>query len=185
VTNLANMLGFNFRLGEIECAIGIEQLKKLKGFVTSRQNAAHKLTQGLAGLIGLKTPSIQTDCTHVYYVYPLQLDVKQLGVSRSQVVKALESEGLVGLAGGYANVHLLPIYQQKIAYGSKGFPWSSDICRREVSYAKGICPVAETLHDSTYFGFEMCLHQLSDQEVDAIVLAFRKVWANMGLLKSS
>lgn len=185
VTDLSNMLGYNFRLGEIECAIGIEQLKKLKRFVASRQQAANKLTLGLAGLIGLKTPFVQPDSTHVYYVYPMQLDVEQLGVSRARIVEALEAEGLVGLAAGYANIHLLPMYQQKIAYGSKGFPWTSDVCRRDVSYAKGICPVAETLHDSTYLGFEMCLHQLSDQEVDAIVRAFRKVWGNMGLLKSS
>ncbi len=185
VADLTNMLGYNFRLGEIECAIGIEQLKKLKGFVTSRQRAAEKLTQGLAGLAGLKTPLVQADCTHVYYVYPMQLDFEQLGVSRARIVEALEAEGLVGLAAGYANIHLLPMYQQKQAYGSNGFPWSSDICRRDVSYAKGICPVAETLHDSTYLGFEMCLHQLSDPEVDAMVGAFRKVWANMGQLKSS
>lgn len=184
VTDLTNMLGYNFRLGEIECAIGIEQLKKLKGFVTSRQHAADKLTQGLAGLPGLKTPLVQADCTHVYYVYPMQLDIELLGVTRARIIEALEAEGLVGLAAGYANIHLLPMYQQKQAYGSNGFPWSSDICRRDVNYAKGICPVAEKLHDATYLGFEMCLHQLSDPEVDAMVRAFRKVWANMGLLQS-
>ena len=185
VTDLTNMLGYNFRLGEIECAIGIEQLKKLQGFVVSRQHAADKLTQGLADLAGLKTPLVQTDCTHVYYVYPMQLDIEHFGVSRARIVEALEAEGLVGLAAGYANIHLLPMYQQKIAYGSTGFPWSSDVCQRDISYAKGICPVAEALHDSTYLGFEMCLHQLTDPEVDAMVRAFRKVWANMGLLKSS
>lgn len=184
VTDLTNMLGYNFRLGEIECAIGIEQLKKLKGFLTSRQHAADKLTQGLAGLPGLKTPKVQAGCTHVYYVYPMQLDIGELGVSRARLVEALEAEGLLGLAPGYANIHLLPMYQQKQAYGSNGFPWSSDICRRDVSYAKGICPVAENLHESTYLGFEMCLHQLSDSEVDAMVHAFHKVWANLGLLKS-
>lgn len=183
VTDLTNMLGYNFRLGEIECAIGIEQLKKLKGFVSSRQHAADKLTQGLAGLPGIKPPLVQADCTHVYYVYPMQLDIGLLGVTRARIIEALEAEGLVGLAAGYANIHLLPMYQQKIAYGSNGFPWSSDICRRDVSYAKGICPVAERLHDSTYLGFEMCLHQLSDPEVDAMVRAFRKVWANLELLK--
>ena len=115
----------------------------------------------------------------------MHLDVKHLGVSRARVIEALEAEGLMGLAAGYANIHLLPMYQQKQAYGSNGFPWSSDICRRDVNYAKGICPVAESLHDSTYLGFEMCLHQLSDLEVDAMVGAFRKVWANMGQLKSS
>ncbi len=185
VTDLTNMLGYNFRLGEIECAIGIEQLKKLTSFVTGRQHAAEKLTRGLAGLAGLKTPVVQPDYTHVYYVYPMLLDIGQIGVSRARIVEALEAEGLVGLAAGYANIHLLPMFQKKIAYGSNGFPWSSDICRRDVSYAKGICPVAETLHDSSYLGFEMCLHQLTDPEVDAIVRVFRKVWANMDILASS
>jgi perosamine synthetase len=184
VTDLTNMLGYNFRLGEIESAIGIEQLKKLKGFVTSRQRAAERLTQGLEGLTGLKKPLVRADCTHVYYVYPIQLDLEQLGVSRARIVEALEAEGLMGLAAGYVNIHLLPMYQRKQAYGSNGFPWSSDICRRDVSYARGICPVAETLHDSTFLGFAMCLHQLSDTEVDAMVAAFKKVWANMGKLKS-
>jgi perosamine synthetase len=184
VTDLANMLGYNFRLGEVECAIGIEQLKKLKRLVISRQSAADKLTRGLAGLAGLKTPLVRPDCTHVYYVYPMQLDIKQLGVSRARLTEALEAEGVVGLAPGYANVHLLPIYQQKIAYGSNGFPWSSNICRREVSYAKGICPVAEKLHDSTYLGFEMCIHNLSDAEVEAMVYAFRKVWMSIAFLKT-
>lgn len=184
VTDLTNMLGYNFRLGEIECAVGIEQLKKLKGLVASRQRAADLLTSGLAGLVGLKTPLVRVNCTHVYYVYPMQLDLKQLGLSRARIVEALEAEGLVGLAAGYANVHLLPIYQQKQAYGSHGFPWSSDICRRDVSYTKGICPVAETLHDSSYLGFEMCLHQLSDTELDSIIYTIRKVWANLELLKT-
>ena len=183
VTNLANMLGYNFRLGEIECAIGIEQLKKLKGFVDSRQRAAEQLTRGLAGLVGLKTPFVRNDCTHVFYVYPMQLDIVKLGVPRALIVRALEAEGVEGLSEGYSNVHLLPLYQQKVAYGSNGFPWSSDICRRQVSYAKGICPVAETLHDSTYLGYEMCLHQLDYQEVAMVVNAFKKVWANIELLK--
>ena len=76
------------------------------------------------------------------------------------------------------------MYQQKIAYGSSGFPWSSDICKREVSYAKGICPVAERLHDSTFLGFAMCLHELSDDDVDLIISAFRKVWSSLDELKT-
>ena len=178
VKNLTNMLGHNFRLGEIECAIGLEQLKKLSTLVQDRQRAADRLTTGLKGLVGLKLPVVSQGNTHVYYVYPMQLDLEQLGVSRARIVAALEAEGLVGLAGGYANIHLLPMYQQKVAYGSKGFPWNAEFCRRNISYDKGICPVAEKLNDSTFLGFEMCLHQLTDQELDSIVQAFKKVWAN-------
>lgn len=183
-TNIANMIGNNFRLGEIECAIGIEQLKKLKGFVAGRQRAAERLTSGLSDLSGLRTPDVATDCTHGYYMYPLVLDVKALGLSRAVIIKALEAEGVAGLAAGYANVHMLPMYQKKIAYGSRGFPWSSDICRREVSYAHGICPVAEGLHEKTYMGFAMCMHELDDREVDLLVKAFRKVWDNLEVLRT-
>jgi len=182
-TDLCNMVGHNFRLGEIECAIGIEQLNKLDGFVASRQRAAERLSQELRELPGLRTPIVKEGCTHAYYVYPMVLDVEQLDVSRARIIEALEAEGVKGLAGGYTNIHLLPMYQQKIAYGSKGFPWTSDICRRDVSYHKGICPVAERLHEFTYLGFAMCMHELADDDVDLIGQAFRKVWDQMGSLK--
>ena len=181
--NLINMVGHNFRLGEIECAIGLEHLKKLKELVASRQRAAARLTQGLKDLSGLRMPVTKPDGTHAYYVYPLVLDITKLGVKRSKIVAALEAEGVIGLMSGYANVHLLPMYQKKIAYGSKGFPWTSDICKRDVNYAKGICPIAEHLHDESFLGFEMCIHELFDVDVDLIVQAFQKVWANMNDLK--
>ena len=179
VTNLVNMVGHNFRLGEIESAIGIEQLKKLAGFVESRQRVAEQLTDGLKDLMGLRTPIIKPGCTHAYYVYPMVLDIERLGVSRERILAALEAEGVTGLASGYTNVHLLPMYQHKIAYGSSGFPWTSDICKRDVSYAKGICPVAEELHDRTFLDFAMCLHEFEDGDVNLIVAAFRKVWRNI------
>ena len=179
VSNISNMIGYNFRLGEVECAMGIEQLKKLDGFVNSRISAAEKLTEGLKDLQGLRTPVIKNDCTHVYYVYPLILDIEELGVSRKKIIDALEAEGLEGLAGGYANVHMLPMYQNKIAYGSGGFPWNSEYCRKDVSYMKGICPNAEKLHDKNFLGYEMCLHELGEKEVKLIIDTFKKVWFNL------
>lgn len=183
VTNLANMIGYNFRLGEIECAIGIEQLKKLKKFVASRQHSAQRLTAGLKGLQGLRTPIIEADCTHAYYVYPMVLDIDLLGVSRARIVEALQAEGVIGLGASYQNLHLLPMFQKKIAYGSKGFPWTSDICHRDVSYQHGICPVAEDMNEHCYLGFAMCLHELTESDVDLIVAAFHKVWANLNVLR--
>jgi len=181
-SNLANMIGYNFRLGEIECAIGIEQLKKLKEKITARQRAANRLIDGISTLPGLKTPKVMSDCTHSYYMFPLVLDLNVIGVSRSLICKALAAEG-VTVSEGYQNVHLLPMYQKKIAYGSQGFPWSSDICRRDVSYKKGICPVAEKLHEFTYMGLEMCVYELGDSEIDLIAKAFHKVWNQMETLK--
>ena len=184
VLNLSNMIGHNFRLGEIECAIGIEQLAKLGELVKSRQRLANRLTEGLKGLHGLRTPVVKQDRTHVYYIYPIVLDIKVLGVSRDRIHAALQCEG-VSVSKRYQNIHLLPMYENKMAYGSHGFPWTSDICHREVDYQKGICPVAETLQDSSYMGFGMCTYDLSDQDVDLIVAAFKKVWDSMDILRNS
>lgn len=182
VTDLSNMVGFNFRLGEIECAIGIEQLKKLKGFVAGRQRTAARLTRGLQKLDGLRTPIVMPGCTNVYYVYPMVVDEAETGVTSARIAEALIAEGVTGLATCYQNLHLLPMYQRKIAYGSRGFPWTSDICHREVNYGKGICPVAEGLHTSGFLALAMCKHELLDEDADMIVAAFEKVWRNLDSL---
>ena len=179
VEKINNIIGHNFRLGEIECAIGIEQLKKLSKFVKSRQKIAKLLNNGLKDLEGLEIPKVNRDSTHAYYVYPMILDIKKIGISRNKIIEALTAEGIEGLMGGYANIHLLPMYQRKIAYGSNGFPWSSEICKRDVSYKKGICPVAEELHENSFLGYEMCLHDLSNQDTNLIIEAFYKVWSNL------
>jgi dTDP-4-amino-4,6-dideoxygalactose transaminase len=180
---LSNMIGSNFRLGEIEAAIGIQQLKKLKGLVEKRSQAATELVEKLSDLDGLRLPITKENTTHAYYMFPMILDIEFLGVSREKIKFALENEGLTGLNSGYANIHLLPMYQRKIAYGSNGFPWTSDICKRDISYAKGICPIAESLHDSTYLGFSMCLYDLSLEDINNISHAFHKVWGSLSVLK--
>jgi len=132
-------------------------------------------------LRGLRTPVVRPNHTHVYYIYPMVLDIKELGVSRERIHAALQAEG-VAVSNRYQNIHLLPMYQNKIAYGTHGFPWVSGVCHRDVNYSKGICPVAEELNDSTYMGFGMCVYDLSDQDIVLIVDAFRKVWANLDTL---
>jgi perosamine synthetase len=180
--NISNMIGYNFRLGEIESAIGLEQLKKLDGFVKSRQIIADKLNNGLKALRGLQTPVVMDGNTHVYYVYPLVLDIHELGISRDSIHAALMAEG-VPISKGYQNIHLLPMYQNKIAYGSNGFPWTSDICKRDVSYKRGICPVAEDLHHLSFLGTGLCNYDLSNNDVELIIRAFNKVWANLDNFK--
>ena len=183
-TDLSNMLGYNFRLGEIECAIGIEQLKKLNKLLATRQRAAQRLTAGLKDLPGLTVPLTRAGCTHVYYVFGMVLNLSKVRVSRNRVYEALVAEGVPGLGAGYTNLHRLPMYPQKIAYGTKGFPWSSAVCRRDVTYGVGICPVAEELQDKTYLGFQICLHELGDHETDLVIAAFHKVWNQLQSLRA-
>ena len=71
---------------------------------------------------------------------------------------------------------------KKIAYGTRGFPWNSDICNNDISYQKGICPVAEKLHETNFLGFEMCLHELPSNETQLVIECFQKVWSNLEFL---
>lgn len=180
---LANLLGYNFRLGEIEAAIASVQLTKLKPRVDSRQRAARQLDQALSELPGLATPVVSAGCTHVYYVYGMTLDLKALGVSRQQLVDALRAEGVPGIVNGYQNLHLLPMFKHKIAYGSKGFPWTSPYCSRDIQYGPGTCPVAEELHARTFLGLNLCMCEYKPQDVELLIGAFRKVWANLDVLR--
>lgn len=183
--DLCNMIGFNFRMGEIEAAIAIEQLRKLPALATERAAAGMRLTQGLAGLKGLRPAVVKERCSHVFYVYPCLLDETETRVPRSALAEALAAEGVPGVMPGYANIHLLPIYQKRIAYGPNGFPWSDGCYAGEVSYEKGICPVAESLHERDFLGLEFCLHRYSADEVDLVALAFGKVWRHLPALRES
>lgn len=181
--DLTNMVGYNFRLGEIECAIGIEQIKKLPSLIRKRQKVAERLTEGLTSLKGLQLPFVESQCTHVYYSYPMVIDIKLLNISKQKIAQALSAEGIEGVSTGYTNIHLLPMFQEKIAFGSKGFPWNSEFCKRDVDYSKGICPVAESLHDDSHISIGVCQYELENSEVDLIVNAFKKVWLNLDLLR--
>ena len=180
-SDISNMIGFNFRMGEIEAAIGKIQLNKLKSLTDMRSKTGAVLSEALKGLKGLKTPIVKKNCTHVFYVYPLVLD-DSIEALREKIVDALQEEGVPWIYGGYLNLHLLPMYQKKIAYGSKGFPWSSDVYKGDVSYAKGICPVAESLKDRGLICLQICQHYYTEEETELVIEAFQKVWKNLDKL---
>lgn len=182
---LCNMLGFNFRMGEIEAAIAAIQLDKLDGRIRSRQRAADRLRTGLQGLEGLRLPTVVDGGTHVYYVFGLTLDTEVVGVDRATLVEALRAEGVTGLGIGYQNLHLLPLFRHRIAYGTAGFPWTSVHVSSQVTYGEGLCPVAERLHRETFVGLNLCHAEFGEDDVDLVIGAFRKVWAGRHLLRDS
>ncbi|TGL52964.1 DegT/DnrJ/EryC1/StrS family aminotransferase [Leptospira meyeri] len=181
--DISNMIGFNFRLGEIESAIGIEQLKKLPSIAEQRIRAGALLNEGLKDLKGLKLPVPLDGCTHVYYMYGLIVDFDSLGITREKLIEVLTAEGIPSLRPSYLNIHLLPMYQKRIAYGKSGFPWISPGETSKVTYEKGICPIAENLQDKSYIGFYFGGFALDDEEINLLIAAFRKVWNQLDLIK--
>ena len=75
------------------------------------------------------------------------------------------------------------MFRNKIAYGTKGFPWTSPYCTSNVQYGPGICPTAEKLHNETFLGINICMNELPPADVALVVAAFQKVWAQLGQLK--
>ena len=159
--NLINIVGYNFRMGEIEAAIGIEQLKKLKSIVNQRQENASEFNQILKDLPGIVTPKVPQENTHAYYVYPLKIVKDKMRVNKFILAEELKKNGILGISTKYQNLHLLPIFQQKIAYGSTGFPWTLETVKTD--YSKGLCPIAEELQEVSYLGFYMGGYALNGQ----------------------
>ena len=106
--------------------------------------------------------------------YPMILSDK-IKSKRNWIKKALEAEGVTGISDGYVCTHLLPMYQKKIAYGSKGYPWNNKNEKSKISYKKGICPVAEELHFESYLGFSIDLYDLNLMDIKLIIESFKRV----------
>jgi dTDP-4-amino-4,6-dideoxygalactose transaminase len=180
--DLTNMIGYNFRLGEIESAIGIKQLIKLDGAIYSRQKAAALLTENLKGIDGLTTPLTRDDCTHVYYFYAMKHNPDLTGVSRDSVYDALVAEGVPLISKRYQNLHMLPMFLEKQCYGTKHFPWSINESV-DYSYGPGLCPVAERLDNEEFLGIFMCGSGFDDSEILMVGEAFKKVYSNLDELR--
>lgn len=132
----------NYRMTELQGAVGIAQLKKLPWICGQRQKYGDRLNDGLKGIQGIIPPQMdpEHDCT--YWFYMLRLDLDQLNCSRDEFCKALEAEGIPNRAGYIPQVcYLQPLFQKRQAYLGSHFPF--DIS--SVSYEPGLCPVAEEI----------------------------------------
>ena len=180
IRELNSMVGSNFRLGEIESALLIPQLKKLKNILRIRNDIANSFRNELTDLSGLKMPAILKNNTHSYYVFGMQLDLKNPKPKRDKLFSKLKELNFDFMMEGYVNVHLLPIFRKKIAYGLKNnLPWS--INNRHYSYLKGSCPNAEFLHNKSFIGVEMCKYEFNNNELDFIFQKLRNIWKSLNI----
>lgn len=175
ITDLTNLVGFNFRMTELSAAIGIEQLMKVDALVSERESISTRLSSSLAEVKGLIPPRVRDRCRHVYYVWGARYDCRDTGVSRATIAKALNAEGVPVWEGYVKPLYLLPTFQHRIAIGSQGWPFSLS----NVRYDPGICPIAEDLYDHSLLEFCVCSYQLSDEELTGVIDAFHKVFSQL------
>jgi dTDP-4-amino-4,6-dideoxygalactose transaminase len=181
VTSLVNLIGFNLRMTEICAAVGLEQLKKAESLVSEREHIANRLNEGLSGLEGITPPVQRSGTRPVYYMYQLRFDPEVVGVSREVFAEALAAEGFPTFLGFLPPLYMLPVFQKRVAIGRDGWPFTLT----ERSYHKGLCPVAERLHEIELMGFDCCCVRVTDEDLDGLIAAFRKVHANRDHLKES
>jgi perosamine synthetase len=173
--NLVNMLGFNYRMTEIEAAIGSEQLKKLDGLLSARIEAADYLQEGLGNLPGLTQPVVRPHIKHAYYVYGIRYDERELEFPRRVFVNALKAEGIPLTEGYVKPIYLQPLYQQRVVYGDRGCPFTCGHYDGTVSYEKGLCPTAERMHDRELMLGNFCYQGMTRKDLDDIIDGFNKV----------
>lgn len=181
--SLINMLGFNFRMTEVEAAIGIEQLKKLDALNAHRLELTHYLNEKLSKYEAIALPKVREGCTHVYYMHVMKFDEKIAGISRAKFIEAIRVEGIT-IWGGYMKpLYLEPLYQQKIAYKG-GYPFKNNSAYdKNVDYSYGICPVAERLYEKETIVNIYNYSPLSISDIDDIANGFKKIFENINELK--
>lgn len=181
--DLVNMVGSNYRLTELQAAVGIPQMRKLDHLNKIRRDLAARLSEGLLSYDFLKTPIIRENCTHSFYLYALRYSAEILGTKRSTFAKAMKAEG-VSLTEGYVRpIYLEPMYQKKIAYGKKGMQFRKPIYDGDVSYSAGICPIAEKLWKEQLLVTDICKFPLGEKEVDEFLMAVEKIVHNIDSLR--
>jgi perosamine synthetase len=193
-TNLVNMVGFNFRMTEVEAAIARCQLMKLKPLLSKRQKNCEYIAGKLREIPSIAPPVVRDNCTHAYYGHPFKFKEEVAGVSRDSFIQAVraelpasvlrEGEGPLIGSGYVKPLYLQPMYQKRIAYGSAGFPFLRPIYKGKVNYEKGICPVTERMHDKELFTHELMHSAMEQEDMDDLIKAFFKVWENRRELKT-
>ena len=183
-TNLVNMLGYNYRMTELEAAIARCQLRKLDYLFRERQDRVNYLCNKLAEIPCINVPKVREGATHAYYGLPFKFEAEVAGVSREKFIQAvkaelapteLRSDDGVQIGIGYVRpLYLAPLFQKKIAFGSKGFPFT--LHPGPLSYEKGLCPVAEEMHFQKIFTTELMRPPMTMGDMDDVVRAFSKVW---------
>jgi perosamine synthetase len=190
VSDLANILGSNYRLTELQAAIGTVQLDRLEGHLATRRRLAAHFGRRLAEMPGLTPARVVDGAEHAYYLYPVKYDARATGIPRAEFVAAVNAElptpaiwEQTGWVEGYVRpLYLAPLYQKKIAIGAHGFPWTMQPSI-DYDYRSGLCTVAERMHSQDLIYTPLIREPLVEADIDDFVAATRKVLRHEAALR--
>lgn len=148
------LLGFNYRLPDIVCALGLQQLKKLESNLARRQGIADRYTTVFRDMLGIVPPAVRSEVNPAWHLYPIRLDLQKLVVDRAQIFRALRAEN-IGVNVHYIPVHLHPYYRDRFGYRGGEFPIAEDAYSRLISVPM--------------------FHGMTDKDVEDVIQAATKV----------
>jgi UDP-4-amino-4,6-dideoxy-N-acetyl-beta-L-altrosamine transaminase len=148
------LLGFNYRLTDIACALGLRQLSKVESNLARRREIAAKYNAAMNGMSEISLPFVDEEILPAWHLYPIRLALCSLSASRVEILQALRAEN-IGVNVHYIPVHLHPYYRERFGY------------------KRGDYPVAESAYDSL-ISLPM-FHGMSDRDVDDVICAVEKV----------
>jgi perosamine synthetase len=147
------LLGFNYRLTEIACALGLSQLERLDANVARRREIAAQYGEAFRDLPAIVIPAVREDVNPAWHLYPIRLKLEMLAVGRGEIFQALRAEN-IGV-----NVHYIPVHQH---------PYY-----RERSKSKESYPVTEHAYERL-ISLPM-FHSMTVQDVEDVIHALLKV----------
>src|SRR5207244_9657606 len=147
-------LGYNYRLTDIGCALGISQLRKLEANLTRRREIAGRYTTAFQETPGVVSPAARPAVIPAWHLYPIRLDLTKVRVGRSEIFRALRAEGL-GVNVHYIPVHLHRYYRDHFGYRGGEYPMAERAYEKLISL-----PI---------------FHGMRDQDIDDVIEAVTKV----------
>ena len=147
-------LGFNYRLTDFACALGLSQMKKLEANLARRRQIAAKYSAAFGKIPGVVAPSISPEANPAWHLYPIRLDLSKLSVGRTEVFQALRAEN-IGVNVHYIPVHYHPYYRERFGDRRGEFPVAEDAYERLISLPM--------------------FHSMSDGDIEDVITAVAKV----------
>lgn len=146
-------LGYNYRITDIQCALGISQLEKLDKFIQRRRELVKQYNKRLSTIDGVITPYESGYSNSSWHLYVIQLEIEKFKVGRKEIFEALKAEN-IGV-----NVHYVPVYYH---------PYY-----KRLGYRKGLCPNAENLYDRIIT--LPLFPKMTENDLDDVIEAVEKV----------
>lgn len=125
------LLGFNYRLTDIACALGLSQLEKLAANLARRREIAAQYAEAFRELPAIVLPAVREGVNPAWHLYPVRLNLEMLAVGRGEIFRALRAEN-IGVNVHYIPVHQHPYYRERFK-SKEGYPVAEDAYERLIS----------------------------------------------------